>query len=174
MFRTLAFFVAILLFFSAMPVGLAQQNSVQAQAEADALRDINRDMKKSLWFMSGLVSSSVGCAAGATGGFLCGMIVGSATDSNCLSFFSDDPLWGCTVAGSILLGVLTVPTAIFIYPHNPNPPLDRLLGKPPEYIEAYLHAYRSKTISLRKKLVTAGSITANVCISAILLLMDSN
>ena len=130
MCRIPAFFMVTLLLFSITRVGLAQQHAAQTQAEADAIRDINRDMKKSLWFMSGLVSSSVGCAAGATGGFLCGAIVGSVTDSNCISFLSDDPLWGCTVAGSIFLGVLTVPTAIFIYPHNPNPPLERLLGKP--------------------------------------------
>ena len=174
MFRIPVFFMTTLLLFSTTSVGLAQQNSIQAQAEADALRDINRDMTKSLWFMSGLVGSSVGCPAGAIGAFLCGAIVDFSSTPNCISFLSDDPLWACTGAGAIVLGVLTVPAAIFIYPHNPSPPLERLLGKPPEYIEAYLQTYRSKTVSLRRELVTAGSITANVCIAATLLLMDGN
>ena len=68
-----AFFMATLLLFSTMPISLAQQDSVQAQAEADAHRDVNRDMRESLWFLSGLMSSGVGCAAGSTGGFFIGV-----------------------------------------------------------------------------------------------------
>ena len=165
-----AFFMATLLLFGTMPVSLAQQQSLQAQAEVDAHRDVNRDMRESLWFLSGLMSSGVGCAAGGTGGFLFGLLIGGISERNCISFISDDPLGSCTIAGAILCGVLTVPTAIFIYPHNPSPPLKRLLGKPPEYVEVYLQAYRSKTISLRKRWVTAGSITANLGVGAMLLL----
>ena len=62
MSRIPAFLMATLLLFSIMPVSLAQQNSMQAQAKADAHRDVNRDMKESLLFLSGLVSSSVCCA----------------------------------------------------------------------------------------------------------------
>ena len=164
------FFMATLLLFGTMPVSLAQQQSLQAQAEVDAHRDVNRDMRESLWFLSGLMSSGVGCAAGGTGGFLFGLLIGGISETNCISFISDDPLGSCTIAGAILCGVLTVPTTIFIYPHNPSPPLKRLLGKPPEYVEVYLQAYRSKTISLRKRWVTAGSITANLGIGAMLLL----
>ncbi len=170
MFRIPAFFMATLLLFGTTPVSLAQQQSLQAQAEADAHRDVNRDMRESLWFLSGLMSSGIGCAAGGTGGFLFGLLIGGISETNCISFISDDPLESCTIAGAILCGILTVPTAIFIYPHNPSPPLERLLGKSPEYVKVYLQAYRSKTISLRKRWVTAGSITANLGIGAMLLL----
>ena len=170
MFRISVLLMAILLIFSTMPVSLAQQQSLQAQAEADAHTDVNRDMRESLWFTSGLMGNTVGCAAGGTGGFLFGLLIGGCLETNCISFISDDPLESCTITGAILCGVLTVPTAIFIYPHNPSPPLERLLGKPPEYIEVYLQAYRSKTISLRKRWVTAGSITANLGVGAMLLL----
>lgn len=169
MFRTPTVLIVNLLLFNAMPVSLAQQNLMQAQAKADAHRDIKRDMRESLWFTSGLASSSVGCAAGGAGGFLSALLIGGRSDTNCISFISDDPLESCTFAGAILCGVLTVPAAIFIYPHHPNPPLKRVLGKPPEYIEAYLQSYRSKAISLRKKWVTAGSLTANLGIGALLL-----
>ena len=170
MSRIPAFLMATLLLFSIMPVSFAQQNSIQTQAEVDAHRDVNRDMRESFWFLSGLMSSGVGCAAGGAGGFLFGLLIGGSLETNCISFISDDPLEGGTIAGAILCGVLTVPTAVFVYPHNPSPPLERLLGKPPEYIEVYLQAYRSKTISLRKRWVTAGSITANLGIGAMLLL----
>lgn len=172
MFRIPAFLIVTLLLFNAMPVSFAQENAMRTQAEADALRDIDHDMKKEWWFMSGLVGSSVGCAAGGAGGFL--LPIGISSDANCISFISDDPLLNCISAGAILFGVLAVPAAIFIYPHKPSPPLERLLGKPPEYIEAYLQTYRSKTISLRKRLVTAGSLTSNLGIGAMLLLIDSN
>ena len=170
MSRIPTFFMATLLLFGTMPISLAQQQATQVQAEADAHRDVNRDMRESLWFTSGLMSSSVGCVAGGAGGFLFGLLIGGVSETNCISFISDDPLESCTIAGAILCGVLTVPTAIFIYPHNPSPPLERLLGKPPEYIEVYLQVYRSKTISLRKRWVTAGSITANLGVGAMLLL----
>ena len=166
MFRISAFLMTTLLIFSMMPVSLAQQQSLQAQAKADAHRDVNRDMRESLWFLSGLVSSSVCCAGGGVGVFLGGLLLGD------FDIFPDEgPSMGsCIIAGGILCGVLTVPAAIFIYPHKPSPPLERLLGKPPEYIEVYLQAYRSKTISLRKRWVTAGSITANLGVGVMLLL----
>ena len=158
------FFMAVLLLFSEVPVSFAQQNPIQAQAKADAIRDADHDMKKTWWFMSGLVSSSVGCAAGGIGGCLFGMFIDAGSDTNCIG--SDRAMLSC----SILFGVLAVPAAVFILPHNPNPPLERLLGKPPEYIEAYTQVYRSKTISLRRKMITAGSLTSNLCMGAMLLL----
>ena len=158
------FFIAGLLLFSEVPVSFAQQNPIQAQAKADAIRDADHDMKKAWWFMSGLVSSSVGCAAGGIGGCLFGMFIDAGSDTNCIG--SDRAMLSC----SILFGVLAVPAAVFILPHNPNPPLERLLGKPPAYIEVYTQVYRSKTISLRRKMITAGSLTSNLCMGAMLLL----
>ena len=64
MSRIPAFSMATLLLFNMIPVGFAQQNPIQAQAEADAHRDVNHDMRESLWFMSGLVGSSVGFCRG--------------------------------------------------------------------------------------------------------------
>ena len=45
MFRVSAFLMATLLLFSTMPVSLAQQDSVKAQAEADASADMSRYVK---------------------------------------------------------------------------------------------------------------------------------
>ena len=75
----------------------------------------------------------------------------------------------CTLAGSVLLGVCAVPIGVQIYSHNATPPPERLLGKSPEYIEAYTHAYKSRAGLLRKIFVTAGSITSNLGIMTMLM-----
>ena len=163
--RVSVFFIATVLLFSLLSVSLAQQDAIQVQAKTDAHTDVNRDMRESLWFLSGLASSSLGVAAGGAGAFLGGMLIGD------VGIFPDEgpSPEACIIAGSIVCGVVTVPAAIFLYPHQPSPPLERLLGKPAAYIDAYLHAYRSKTVSLRKRWVTSGSLTANVGIGALLL-----
>ena len=165
MFRISAFLMTTLLIFSMMPVSFAQQQSLQAQAEADAHRDVNRDMRESLWFTAGLVGSSVGAVTGCLSGILGGMLIG---DFNILP--NDvPPVESCGLGGILLFGILAVPISVHLYPHTPRPPPERLLGKTPEYVATYTQAYRSKTISLRKRWVTAGSITSNLSILTLLL-----
>ena len=164
MFRISAVLMVILLFFSMIPVSLAQQTAVQAQAEADAHRDVKHDMKESLWFTAGLVGSSAGAFTGCASGLLGGILLPDF-------FLPDDvpPLESCTIGGILVFGVLAAPMCVHLYPHSPSPPPDRLLGEPPEYVIAYTQAYRSKAISLRKRWVTAGSITSNLGILTLLL-----
>ena len=163
MFRISVFLMTTLLIFSRVPVSLAQQNSVQAQAEADASADMS-DRSKVKWFLFGGVGSTVGCLLGCVGGCLLGA-------PNLDYIFSFDSLTraqaNCAFAGALLLGVCTVPIAVFAYPHNVTPPPKRLLGKSPEYIEAYTHAYKSRTVFLRKIFVTAGSIASNLGVMVI-------
>lgn len=167
MFRISVLLMATLLLFSAVPVSLAQQSAVQAEAEADA----NSDMPKVRWFMLGAVSSTAGCILGCVGGCLVGRILdpGTAPDFFIYTPVTSEGQASCLIAGAFLLGVLAVPTAVFEYPHNPNPPPERLLGKSAEYVEAYTQAYRAKTVSLRHRLVTAGSISSNLGFLALLL-----
>ena len=150
MFRISVFFMVTLLLFSTMPVSLAeQQGTVQAQAEADA----SADMSKDKWFVLGAAGSTVGCLLGGLGGSL----LGGAFSNESRNSQED-----CILAGAVLLGVCAVPITVFGYPHNVTPPPKRLLGKSPEYIEAYTHAYKSRTVLLRKIFVTAGSIVSNL------------
>ena len=153
MFRVSAFLMATLLLLSATPIGFAQQNTVQAQAETDASADMS-DRSKARWFLLGGFGSTVGCLLGCAGGFLLGTL-------NSSNSRSDTPV-NCAFAGAVLLGACAVPTAVFRYPYNPTPPPERLLGKSPEYIEAYTHAYKARTALLRKIFVTAGSIASNL------------
>ena len=169
MFRISAFFMATLLLFSTMPVSLAQQNSVQAQAEADAHRDVSRDMKGGLWFTLGLVGSSAGTVTGCASGLLVALLI----DFDIIGFVPGTPDTSCALAGTFLFGVLAVPICVHLYPHSPSPPPERLLGKTPEYVAVYTQAYRAKAISLRKRLVTAGSITSNLGVLT-LLMMNSD
>ena len=163
MFRISAFLMATLLLFSTIPVSLAQQDAMQTQAEADAYRDVNRDMRESLWFLAGLVGSSAGAVTGCASGGLAGYLMGD--------FLLDDipTIEACGIGGVLLFGILAAPICVHLYPHSPRPPPERLLGKTPEYVAAYTQAYRSTAISLRKRWVTAGSITSNLGILTLLL-----
>ena len=165
MSRISAFLMTTLLIFSTLPLSFAQQNSVQTQAKADAHRDVNRDMRESLWFTAGLIGSSVGTVTGCVSGILGGILIG---DFNILP--NDvPPVESCGIGGVLLFGILAVPISVHLYPHSPRPPPERLLGKSSEYVTAYTQAYRSKAISLRKRWVTAGSITSNLSILTLLL-----
>jgi len=156
MFRISAFLMATLLILSTTPVSFAQQNSVQAQAEADANSDMS-DTAKAMLFMLGGLGSTAGCLIGCVGGCL----LGTRMDGGVDVFFSPSEM-GCAAASAILLGAFAMPLGVDLYPHNVTPPPERLLGKSPEYIEAYTQIYTSKITSLRKRLVIAGSIAGNV------------
>lgn len=145
MSRIATFFMVGLLLFSATPVSLAQENFIRANANANAIRDADRDMKKVWWFMFGLAGNTAGFVTGCVGGCFIG-----ATEV-------DDSTY-CIIPATLVLGVLAMPAAVYLYPHTVNPPPERLLGKSPEYVQTYAQAYKSKTVSLRRKMVTAGSL----------------
>ena len=153
MFRVSILFMVTLLLFSATPIGFAQQNSVQAQAAADASADIS-DMSKVKWFLLGGIGSTIGCFLGCAAGCLLGETIFSNASRN--------SQMNCALAGSVLLGVCAVPIGVQMYPHNATPPPERLLGKSPEYVQAYTQVYKSRTVFLRKIFVTAGSIASNL------------
>ena len=172
MFRISVFFMAILLIFSTMPVSLAQQDAVQAQAKADAKADMS-DMSETMWFLLGGFGSTAGCLLGCAGGCLLGAQLDPYGGSDILLIPFPSQA-GCAAGLAILLGGLAVPLGVHMYPHNATPPPKRLLGKSPEYIEAYTQIYKAEIASLRKTLVTKGSIAGNIgFVLAILLLYAS-
>ena len=176
MFRISVLLMATLLIFSTMPVSFAQQSSAQAQAEADANSDVDSDMSdlsKTMWFMLGGLGSTAGCLLGCVGG----CVLGARLDPHggAHTFLIPAPSQaGCAASGAILLGAYPMLLGVDLYPHNAMPPPERLLGKSPEYIEAYTQVYKSKIASLRKSLVTKGSIAGNLgFVLAMLLLFAS-
>ena len=148
---------------------IAQQNSVRIEAETAAARDANaakfaakaaaerdasNDLNKPLWFLAGM--SAVGCAL--IGGYV-GCLAGSSIDSGGggLGFaplidFSDSVGIGCLIG--LTAGALAPLMGIYYYQSNPPP--ERLLGKSPEYVEAYTNAYRAKTRRLGTFWAAAG------------------
>ena len=160
MLRIPAFFMATLLLFSTLPVSFAQQNSIQTQAKADANADMS-DRSKAMWFLLGGLGSTAGCLLGCAGGCLLAARLDPSGGFHTF-FVPAAPSQVSCAAGAAILGVLAVPIGVHMYPHNAMPPPERLLGKSPEYIEAYTHAYKSRTVLLRKIFVTAGSIVSNL------------
>ena len=176
MFRISVLLVATLLIFSMTPVSFAQQSSVQAQAKADANSDADSDMSdisKVMWFTLGGLGSTAGCLLGCVGG----CVLGARLDPHggFHTFLVPTPSQaGCAASGAILLGVFPMLLGVDLYPHNAMPPPERLLGKSSEYIEVYTQTYKSKIASLRKSLVTKGSIAGNLgFVLAMLLLFAS-
>ena len=169
MFRISVLLMAILLILSTTPVSLAQQNPVQVQAEADANSDMS-DMSKAMWVMLGGLGSTAGCLLGCVGGCAIGARLSPYGGSDILLIPAPEQA-GCAAGCAILLGALAVPMGVHMYPHNAPPPPERLLGKSPEYIEAYTQIYKWKTASLRKTLVTRGSIAGNVGFALAMLLL---
>ena len=172
MFRISVLLMGILLIFSTMPVSLAQQDAV-AQAKADAKADMS-DRSEAMWFLLGGLGSTAGCLLGCAGGCLLGARLDPYGGSDILLIPAPSQA-GCAAGTAILLGALAVPIGVHMYPHNATPLPERLLGKSPEYIEAYTQIYKSENASLRKTLVTKGSIAGNVAfVLAMLLLYASN
>ena len=160
MFRIPVLLMATLLIFSTMPVSLAQQDAVQAQAKADAKVDM-AGMSEAMWSLLGGLGSTAGCLLGCAGGCLLGARLDPYGGSDILLIPFPSQA-GCAAGLAILLGGLAMPLGVHMYPHNAIPPPERLLGKSPEYIEAYTQIYKSEIASLRKTLVTKGSIAGNV------------
>ena len=161
--------MSILLLFSTVPVNPAQQQTVQAQAEADAKADMS-DMSKVMWVLLGGLGSTAGCLLGCVGGCALGARLDPFGGSDIL-FIPSPSEMGCAAGFAILLGALAVPIGVHMYPHNATPPPKRFLGKSPEYIEVYTQIYKSEIASLRKTLVTKGSIAGNVAFVVAMLLL---
>lgn len=166
--HTAVFFITMLT--CSLPlVALAQQNSVQAEAEAaaaqavDAVRlaaiaaaelDASSDINK-------LACVGIGAGAALVGGWCGALFVGDSYVS---------PSWPevVTIIGGLAGGTGILSALIGSYIYLPNPPPEKLIGKSPEYVMFYADAYRAKTQSLRVASVFTG--TAIGCGGTILLL----
>ena len=134
--------------------------SPKKQAEADA----KANFKKVPWLAAG----SIGCLMITAIGAYLGYQIGSAIDPN---WESSGVLWGfpsdaqCT--GSLIggvVGVSVIPISGRMQPVS-VPAAEHLLGKPPEYIEAYNEAYTQKIRSMRfNYTLYGGGLLAGGCL----------
>lgn len=88
------------------------------------------------------------------------------------------PLWfgtGCLISGLLFLPLsgwyscLLPPIGLTgTYFYRPNPPLSRLIGKSPEYVDVYTSAYKSKRETIQVQWASVGCLTGGVVTGAVL------
>ena len=144
MLKFFTFFIAVLVFSSPL-VTIAQLHSgrvteeeVAAQSAAEV--DANTDVNKPLYF-------GLGCLLTA------------------LPFMSS-----LVVDGSFApAAIIGAPAGIFgAYLYQPEPPMSRLIGKSPEYINAYIHSYKSKRGKTQALWTSAGCLTGGLVTGALI------
>ena len=172
MFHTLIVFTTLLTF-SAPFVTLAQENRGHAEvSEASAAQDTNAlrlevkaaaeqdasgDVNRLLWFGAGMGLAAVGITIGTGVGCLVSALMNPEIDDWYGVPVPNETQVIGTLIGSTL-GCLASPIGISRYPLNP--PVVRLLGKSPEYVESYTNAYRAKARRLRTVWAAAGAAAA--------------
>ncbi len=146
----LVFLMAVLIF-TAPFTTLAQQDSVEVQAKMAAKRDAETDTNKWLW-------TGVGCGTYvSTGlGIFIGLVAGSLGPQTASgsSYISDSQACGICIGATA--GCLIPFIVAFNYKLEPPP--ERLLGKSPEYVDAYTSAYKTKVRRLRTKRAAVGTV----------------
>ena len=134
-----------LLTFAQEPLRGEDVNALRLKAaESDAKKDADKDMRKPAPFITGM-----------------GSVFASGT---CLAMtFRAVPSIGSDVGGTALTiaGCLPIILALERYDTAPHPPIERLIGKHPQYVRAYVDAYREKMRS--RQLIAASAGAAAGC-----------
>ena len=122
----------LLVFAQQDPLAVEDVNALRLRAETDAKRDASQDITGFRPFFTGI-------GAGFAGG-MCAIMTG-CTVANAYSNVSES-VW----IGSVIVSSTTfVAPLIWYYNNPPYPPVERLIGEHPEYIEAYVNAYGRKS-----------------------------
>ena len=135
--------VAPCLTFAEESLGIEDVKALRLKAaESDAKKDADKDMRKPAPFITGMGSA-----------FASGTCL--ALTFRALPF--SEPTVGCTAL--TIAGCLPVVLAFERYDTPPHPPIERLIGKRPEYVRAYVNAYKKKMRSGQLIAVSAGAAT---------------
>ena len=133
--------VAPCLTFAQEPLGIEDVKALRLKAaESDAKKDADKDMRKPAPFITGMGSA-----------FASGTCL-ALTFRALPSIGSDVGVTALTIAGC-----LPVVLALERYDTPPHPPIERLIGKHPEYVRAYVNAYKKKMRSGQLIAVSAGA-----------------
>lgn len=130
--------------------------SVEYQAKTDAEADAEANFDKSTWFMIGALGP-MACIAGYAVGSLIAPEL--SPDYGIYAGYSLSPIdpndaqFGGAVIG-LAAGCLTSHLVMRFSPRHPSP--ERLLGKSPEYIQAYTDTYQSQMRSLQSRSAAGG------------------
>ena len=133
--------LTVVLTFSTSFGTLAQENLESIEAEIAATRDAEADVKKLWWF-------GAGCLL-----FVASIRFVSALES---SPYAEEIVIGLSVAG--IAGS---------YFYRPDPPIERFLGKSPEYVAFYTDAYKVKRGKLQATWTTIGCASGGLAVGAL-------
>ena len=137
--------VAPLLTFAEEPLGVEDVNAMRLQAESDAKKDVGKITTALTPFAMGMGSAFAGAMSG-------------VMTACCTNLVASDELGeaACVFAG--VAGASPFFLALVKhYNAPPPPPIERLIGKPPEYVKAYTDTYGKKMRSKRLKAASAGA-----------------
>ena len=131
--------IAPLLTFAQEPLRVEDVNALRLKAESDAKKDADEDMRPAPFFTGmGSAFASGTCLA--------------LTFRALPSIGSDVGVTALTIAGC-----LPVVLALERYDTPPHPPIERLIGKHPQYVKAYVDAYTEKMRFRQLIAVSAGA-----------------
>ena len=131
--------------------------ALQIEALVAAEQDASRDVNKLGWFGAGVATSVIIGPLAAYAGNVIGGKIDPATGSGFLFYdaVSDGEIIG--IFTGFFIGVAG--PLILIYNYDPDPPSERFVGQPPEYIDYYTLTYKAKAKSIRKRSAMAGCLT---------------
>ena len=135
---------APVLTFAQEPLAVEDVNAMRLQAESDAKKDVGKVTKWLTPFAMGTGS--------AFAGVMCGIMTGCT-----VGWVSDAPNFACcavAAAGSSLSFFLPL---LKHYNSPPRPPIERLIGKHPEYVKIYTDVYGKKMRSKQLKAAAGGA-----------------
>ena len=137
--------VAPFLSFAQEPLGGEDINGLRLKAESDAKKDAGRIMTMLTPFVTGIGSAFAGAMCGLVTGCIVSEVYPGASDR----------------VGCALVAVGASPFFLALVKHYntpPHPPIDRLIGKHPEYVRAYVDTYNKKMRSRQLIAASAGAI----------------
>ena len=142
----LTFFVPLLTF-AQEPLEVEDVNTLRLQAESDAKKHADKDMTRFTPFVTGIGSILAGGMCGGMTGCLSLEYISHGT--------SDFVLFPVFLTAGSAISFLAL--LEHYYNNPPHPPIERLIGKPPEYTRAYAAAYGKKNRSKQLKAASAGA-----------------
>ena len=135
----------VALIFSIPSLSFAEQHqaeNIRVAAKWDAERDANRDTSKVAWFTAGMVP-------------VC--LVSAITMSIAFNTTGGEYEDAMRIILPNGISPFVGPVAAILL--QPHPPVERFIGKSPEYISAYTGVYKSKTRLLRTRSAMFGVVT---------------
>ena len=137
--------VAPLLTLAQEPLAVEDINALRLRAESDAKKDAGKVMTVLTPFVMGMGS--------AFAGVMSGVMTGCITDE----MYPNMP----EAVGCAVVAVGGSPFFLALLNHYntaPHPPIERLIGKHPEYVKAYVNAYSKKMRSRQLIAASAGAV----------------